>query len=118
MPGMSGRAFAVREVLDEAVRALSLSNRALTERVLVAAVVIADGLCSEDFTEAEDRELLRGILAVRDSRASAMSEAAAGGVAAAILDLRDTVVGRALGDALARTRSDAPRRARRRTRRA
>lgn len=114
--GRRERAFAAREVLDEAARALALSNRPLAERVLAGAVLIADGLCAEDFAEAEDRELLSRILAVLDS--PAMSDAAAGGVAADVLDLRDTIVGRAIGDALAPPRNAAPRRARRGARRA
>lgn len=118
-------AFDVRETLDEAVRQLSVSAGPLHDRVRASGKVILARLSPTDFAFGEDRELFGQIKAAfadasSDSDADGpgavtdpMSEAAAEGIAADILDLRDTVMGRAIGSARMTTHSESRRRSRR-----
>jgi hypothetical protein len=126
----ASRALEVREALDEAVRALAVSGGTLRERLHAAGTAILGSLSSEDFVEQEERELFDQIrieltkLGTRPGRdgvwttVERMSETAAEQAASDIIDLRDTVMGRAirqgkcriespraLGDAISRARA-------------
>jgi hypothetical protein len=111
---MPGRPFTTREVLDEAVRCLAVSSRPIAERVEAARVVISASLSASDFSETEDRELLNAILTFgdlgeRDERGApkkALSDVTAEKLACDILDLRDTIMGRAIGNARTSSRHD------------
>lgn len=107
-------AFDIRETLDEAVRQLSVNARPIHERVRASGTIILGRLSPGDFTSVEDRELFDHIQAAFADTPSSdtdrpnavtdqASDAAAEEIAADILDLRDTAMGRAIGSARVRT---------------
>jgi uncharacterized protein (DUF58 family) len=111
-------AFEIRETLDEAVRTLSVNASSIQKRVQASGTVILDRLSPSDFPPNEDRELFEQIQAAfADMRTSGanrpdgfavqMSDARAEGIAADILDLRDTTMGRAIRNARVVTRAHA-----------
>jgi hypothetical protein len=117
-------AFEIRETLDEAVRELSVNVSSLQERVLASGMVILDRLAPKDFLESEDRELFEQIQGALDgaprSRATLrrpvadqMCDGTAERIAAGILDLRDTMMGRAIRTARMTTHAQARGRPRR-----
>lgn len=104
-------AFDIRETLDDAVRRLSVNASPIQERVRVSGMIILDRLSPADFACAEDCELFNEIhQAFADSSfqndgdgASAvmdrMPDASAEAIASDIVDLRDTMMGRAIRNA-------------------
>jgi hypothetical protein len=117
--------FDVRETLDEAVRHLAVSSSPLQERVRAAGMVILAGLSPTDFGSSEDRELFDQIHAAfadasssdGSDRSSAvtvqMPDETAEGIASDILDLRDTMMGRAIMNARRTTHAEVRRGSRR-----
>jgi hypothetical protein len=103
----------IREVLDEAVRSLAVSSSPLQKRLESAGSILLRGLSRESLVFSEDRELFDQICAALGAHAglgaqdpvgqsvAAMSDAMREWVAGAILDLRDTMMGRAIHDARA-----------------
>jgi hypothetical protein len=107
-------AFHIRETLDAAVRELSVNARPIQERVRASRTIILGRLSPSDFASPEDRELFNHIQAAfadtpsSDSdRPNAVcdqtSDATAEEIAADILDLRDTAMGRAIRNARVET---------------
>jgi hypothetical protein len=97
-----------RDVLDEAVRGLALSRGPLRDRVLEASARLTSLLAGWDFAEPEDSELFERIaltaITLRDvdglsAKDRDAADAAAKAAAEAILDLRDTIMGRAIREA-------------------
>lgn len=99
--------FHLREVMDEAVRRLAVSAASIQERLQNASAVMMGALLPTDFGPEEDRELF---LKIHDALAQSVGEAspsrlgertdgALEQIAADILDLRDTIMGRALREA-------------------
>lgn len=101
----------VREVLDEAVRCLAVSAAPLQQRLELSGTVILYCLSRDDFSFNEDRELFDQIgnaltaSAQRDTdepiglAVQAMSDIRREQVAGSIVDLRDTLMGRAIREA-------------------
>lgn len=118
-------AFDIRETLDEAVRRLSVNAGSIEERVRSSAVLILARLSPTDFADSEDRVLFNDIqAALADASRTGdagrpgavtddMSDAIAEEIAADILDLRDTMMGRAIRNARMRSRVEPGRGARR-----
>jgi hypothetical protein len=100
-------AFQIREVLDEAVRQLSVNAGCIQDRVQASAAVIFDRLQRSDFDSREDRGLFDAIKSA-DAGAAAeqVPDTAAEEIAADIIDLRDTVTGRAIRIARTSTHAD------------
>ncbi len=106
-------ALHARDVLDEAVRRLAVSDAELITRVR-ASVKALTKLTAEDFSDSEDRELLTRIqrrtyeLALAEAHhqgngttttAGASSSSTLEAIAGEVLDLRDNTMGRALRQA-------------------
>jgi hypothetical protein len=101
----------VRDVLDEAVRCLAVGTGSQEQRLVASGKVLLAGLSREDFSEDEDRELFDRVGAclnelhrrrAQGPRVMAVQrvvDLAAESLASDIVDLRDTVMGRALRDA-------------------
>jgi hypothetical protein len=113
--GAFGCPLATRDVLDAAVRCLAVSPEPLAARAEAAVAAISSGLPTRAVADSEERELLRRILAStglacaarpggRESSGREMSDATAQIVASDIVDLRDTVMGRAIRSARTSTR--------------
>jgi hypothetical protein len=107
-------AFDIRETLDEAVRQLSVNARPIQERVRASGIIILGRLSPSDFASSEDRELFDHIQAAFADTSSSdtdrpnavtdqSSDATAEQIAADILDLRDTAMGRAICNARVET---------------
>jgi hypothetical protein len=123
-------AFDVRETLDEAVRQLSVNAGPIQDRVRASGEVILDRLSLTDFAFSEDRELFGQIQAAFADTSSSdaadgsraltdqMPDATAEGIASNILDLRDTIMGRAIRHARMTTHPERHRRSRGRPARA
>jgi hypothetical protein len=100
-PAEDGNAVNDRDVLDAAVRCLAVSGTALSERLGVAGRIVMTGLSRKDFDEPEDREMFDRInrelsdLSGGDGLESASAESLEG-LAGEIVDLRDTLMGRAI----------------------
>lgn len=100
-----------RDVLDEAVRRLAVSPAPIADRLTEAGEALTSGLEGPDFPHKEDRELFDRIaLTVRALREQPqtnceVSEATIEATAQDILDLRDTIMGRAILEAK-RSRQD------------
>jgi hypothetical protein len=104
-------AIEIRDALDEAVRCLAISAHSLPDRLHASSTVLLGRLSRGDFSEKEDRELFDRIDASRRRlRAEAeadrlqyavdrMPEGKCERLASNIVDLRDTVMGRAIRDA-------------------
>jgi hypothetical protein len=95
-----------RDVLDAAVRCLAVSGTALSERLGLAGRIVMSGLAREDFDEPEDREMFDRIARElselpKDEGLGSASEASLEELAGDILDLRDTLMGRAIRPVLA-----------------
>jgi hypothetical protein len=115
----------IRETLDEAVRRLSVNAGSIEDRARASRMVILDRLSSADFASTEDRELFTQIQeAFADAssphgadRSSAVADQMCDGTAEAIasdiLDLRDTMMGRAIRNARVATYAQARGRSRR-----
>jgi hypothetical protein len=98
-----------REVLDSAVRLLAVSPAGLLERLSSCGALLIGGLSHEDLADPEDRELFDRIqkglggLGVSGHTSSvpdvAPSAADLEAIADEILDLRDTIMGRAIREA-------------------
>jgi hypothetical protein len=92
-----------RDVLDEAVRCLALSSGPILDRVLGAGEILTSGLCRSDLPDREDRELFERIeltlAALRDDDVDNVSDVTVDATAVDILDLRDTLMGRAILEA-------------------
>ncbi len=98
-----------REVLDSAVRRLAVSPAGLLERLSSCGAILTGGLSHEDLADPEDRELLDQIqkslggLGVSGHASSAPEVAPSAAdleaIANEILDLRDTIMGRAIREA-------------------
>jgi hypothetical protein len=75
----------------------------MAERVLAAGDTLAGGLGGSDFPDREDRELFERIeltlTALREQDAHNVSAATVDATATDILDLRDTIMGRAILEA-------------------
>jgi hypothetical protein len=124
-PGGKASALDILETLDEAVRRLSVNAGPIEERVRASRTVILDRLSPSDFADSEDRELFNQIQAAFADTSSSddgdsssavtdqMSDAIAEEIASDILDLRDTMMGRAIRRARM-TRQVEPRRRSRR----
>jgi len=104
------RSLYTRDLVDEAVRRLATSPAGLTDRLIDAGEVLTRGLDKTDFPEREDAELFERIVmtvgAIRGQEAQGtqpsgcfMSDATIQAAAEDILDLRDTVMGRAILEA-------------------
>jgi hypothetical protein len=118
-PGGHASAFDVREILDEAVRRLSVHAGPIEERVRASGIVILDRLSRADFASTEDRELFDQIAAALAGAPSAgniagpgavadqMPDATAEGIASDIVDLRDMAMGRAIRNARIRSHTQA-----------
>lgn len=100
---MGARSFYTRDVVDKAVRCLALSTAPTLERVVEAGEILTSELRGSDFPDREDRELFERIeltlAALRDDDAHHVSDATIDATAAGILDLRDTIMGRAILEA-------------------
>ncbi len=118
-PGGHASAFYIRETLDEAVRRLSVNSHPIEQRVRASGILILDRLSPADFASTEDRELFDQI---RQAFADAcfphegdsssgvtdrMCDATAEQIASDILDLRDTMIGRAIRHARMTTHAKA-----------
>jgi hypothetical protein len=98
-----------REVLDSAVRCLAVSPAGLMERLSSSGAILLSGLSHEDLVDPEDCELFDQIqvglmrLGVTGHASSAPDVALPTGNLAAlaneIVDLRDTLMGRAIREA-------------------
>jgi hypothetical protein len=99
--------FQLREVMDEAVRRLAISTASMQDRLHSAGVVVIGALSAADFELEEERELFEQIheafgrfrLGTSHSGAFVRSDRALEKLAGDILDLRDTIMGRALREA-------------------
>ncbi|HEV7162496.1 MAG TPA: hypothetical protein VGN25_04500 [Solirubrobacteraceae bacterium] len=101
-----------REVLDSAVRRLAVSRAGLLERLYSCGAILIGELSREDLADPEDRELFDQIrmglvgLGVSGQTSSALDVAPPEGdleaIANEILDLRDTIMGRAIREAAKR----------------
>jgi hypothetical protein len=124
-PGAQVSAVAIRDTLDQAVRRLSVSATPIQERVRASGVVILAGLSPSDFASSEDRELFNQIQSAFAEMSSPnaadglggvtdeMSDETAEGIASDIVDLRDTMMGRAIRNARMRSHSETHRGTRR-----
>jgi hypothetical protein len=98
-----------REVLDSAVRRLAVSPAGLLERLSSCGAILIGGLSHEDLADLEDRELFDQIqvglggLGVSGHASLAPDVAPSAedleAIANEILDLRDTIMGRAIREA-------------------
>ncbi len=105
----------LRDVLDEAIRCLAVSGAPLRERLRAAGSVLRR-LSRADFVDREDFELFEQIGAALttvgaapgddplDGPAMETSDALLERVAGDVVDLRDTIMGRAISEASATTR--------------
>ena len=91
------------DVLDEAVRCLALSTAPMLQRVIGSGAILTSDLRGSDFPDREDRDLFEHIeltvTALREHDALEASDASARRAAVDILDLRDTLIGRAILEA-------------------
>jgi hypothetical protein len=75
----------------------------MVDRIVAAGDTLTSGLAATDFAEREDSELFERIeltlAALRDSDGSKVSDATIDATATDILDLRDTIMGRAILEA-------------------
>jgi hypothetical protein len=97
----AGTSFHTRDVLDKAVRYLALSTAPMLDRVVAAGAILTGDLKRSNFPDREDRELFERIeltlTALHDDDArNDVSAATIDATAADILDLRDTIMGRAI----------------------
>lgn len=90
-----------RDVLDTAVRCLAVSATPLSERLNVAGIVVLTGLSRDDFDEPEDQGMFDRIARELSELSEGEGLESAGAarleeLAGDIVDLRDTLMGRAI----------------------
>ncbi|HTB50642.1 MAG TPA: hypothetical protein VK701_06665 [Solirubrobacteraceae bacterium] len=96
-----------RDVLDEAVRHLAASAMPIVDRLSLAGEALKAGLTWRDLVDWEDRRLLERIFQdlgdlqdVDEAGVRKLGDAALEAIAADIVDLRDTLIGRAIRRAM------------------